>query len=136
MRALLLAVVACLAACADTTLGTDTAFRRLVDGYSSYDACIANGSPSQPCYQTLTLCTSGSVLMDLDNHPQEGSYQLDGDTAVVARFTNAAILSTSKTATSSQLRGSRGSGRADLHRLRIALGRRQFQALPNPRAIV
>ncbi|MBS1122745.1 MAG: hypothetical protein H6Q90_4973 [Deltaproteobacteria bacterium] len=105
MRAALLAVVACLAACTDTTLGNDTAFRRLVEGFSSYDECIANGSPNQPCYQTLTLCSSGSVLMDLDNHQQEGSYQLDGDSAVLAKFTTATILFDLDTATSSQLPG-------------------------------
>jgi hypothetical protein len=105
MRALL--VLACLlaAACTDTTLGDDTAFRRLVEPYATFDECIANGTPSVPCYQTLTLCSSGSVLMDLENDQQEGSYQLDGDTAVVARFTNATIVFDLETATSSQLPG-------------------------------
>ncbi len=108
MRAsLLLAVITTLAVagCTDTTLSDDTAFRRVVDGFESYDQCIAQGNPSDPCYQTLTLCSNGNVLMDLDNHQQEGSYELDGDSVAVAKFTTATIVFDLDTASSTQLPG-------------------------------
>jgi hypothetical protein len=81
MRAALLAVVV-LTGCGSDTLGDDTAYRRLVDGYDSYDACASAGFAA--CYQTLTLCTSGAVRMELDPQRMQGKYTLDGDIAVAA----------------------------------------------------
>ena len=69
----------------DDTLSDDAAFRRLVDDFDSESQCISEGNFAV-CYQTLTLCASGRVRMDLVNRPQDGEYTLaDGDLAV-ARF--------------------------------------------------
>lgn len=78
MRHLLLIVV--LAGCTDSTLDEDRAFRRLVDQFDTYEQCIADES-FVSCYQTLILCANGRVMIDLDNRPQDGSYELDGDIA-------------------------------------------------------
>jgi len=101
MRALLLAAVV-LTGCASDTLGEDTAYRRLVDGYASYDACATAGFAG--CYQSLTLCTSGAVRMELDPTRQEGKYTLDGDIAVAA-FPTMTVRFDLSAATSSQLPG-------------------------------
>jgi hypothetical protein len=103
MRALLIALVLVFSACTDTTLADDTAYRRLGDQYTSYDQCIADGD-FNPCYQTLTLCANGRVFMDLENAPQEGSYQLANDTAV-AKFTTRTVVFDLSHATSTQLPG-------------------------------
>ncbi len=58
------------------------AYRRLVDGYDSYDVCVAAGFAA--CYQTLTLCTSGAVRIELDPQRQQGKYTLDGDVAIAS----------------------------------------------------
>jgi hypothetical protein len=107
MRALLLAAVATIATlggtgCASDTLGEDTAYRRLVDGYTSYDACAAAGFAG--CYQSLTLCSSGAVRMELDPTRQQGKYTLDGDIAV-ASFPAMTVRFDLESATSSQLPG-------------------------------
>lgn len=83
MRALPLAFLALTAAagCASDTLEQDTAFRRLVDGFDSEQQCLADGDFSI-CYQTLTLCASGRVSLDLVNRPSVGEYLLDGSTAI------------------------------------------------------
>jgi len=74
MRRIALSVLL-IAGCSDSSLSGDTAYRRLVDGFDSYDQCIADKTlPS--CYQTITLCDNGRVLMDLDNRPQDGRYEL------------------------------------------------------------
>jgi hypothetical protein len=108
MRALALTMfvaVSALTGCTDdTTLGQDTAYRRLGDAFTSYDQCIADGNFT-PCYQTLTLCTNGRVLMDLENAPQEGSYQLMNEATAVAKFTTRTIVFDLKAATSEQLPG-------------------------------
>lgn len=85
MRALLLAVVVFGSGCMDDTLSEDTAYRRLVDTYDSEAQCLAQGNLA-PCYQTLTLCTSGHVRMDLAARPQDGEYTLADSSIVVARF--------------------------------------------------
>lgn len=81
MRAALFAIL-CLTGCGTDTLGDDTAYRRLVDGYESYDACAAAGFSA--CYQSLTLCSSGAVRMELDPERQQGKYTLDGEVAIAA----------------------------------------------------
>ncbi len=101
MRALLLAV-AVLTGCGSDTLGDDTAYRRLVDGYQSYDACAAAGFSA--CYQSLTLCTTGTVRMELDPQRQEGRYTLDGDVAIAA-FPAMTVRFDLEAQTSSQLPG-------------------------------
>ncbi|MDQ3367541.1 MAG: hypothetical protein M3680_19135 [Myxococcota bacterium] len=83
MRTLLLAAAtaaAVLAGCTDGTLSDDTAYRRLVDGFDSYDRCLADEAIVS-CYQTLTLCANGRVLIDLDNRPQDGRYELEDNIA-------------------------------------------------------
>jgi hypothetical protein len=101
MRALLLAAVV-LAGCGSDTLGENTAYRRLVDGYSTYDECATSGFVG--CYQTLTLCTSGRVRMELDPQRQDGKYVLDGDTAI-ASFPAMTVHFDLEHATSAQLPG-------------------------------
>ncbi len=104
MRVLLLLAVI-LAGCADSSsLAEDTAFRRVIDGFATYDQCIAEGDPSTPCYQTLTLCSNGNVLLDLENHQEEGSYELAGDTAI-ATFIRSTVVFDLATASSTQLPG-------------------------------
>ncbi len=80
MRALLLVIVVA-AGCTDTALDEDRAYRRLVDRFDSYDQCIADKT-LQSCYQTLILCENRRVMIDLDNRPQDGTYNLEGDVAV------------------------------------------------------
>lgn len=75
-----IAVVA-LVGCTDASLGEDTAYRRLVGNFDSYDACIADKA-LPTCYQTLTLCANGRVLIDLDNRPQDGRYEIEDNVAV------------------------------------------------------
>lgn len=79
MRAFFLAALVLATGCAADTLGENTAYRRLVDQYDSYEACTAGGFAA--CYQTLTLCTSGASRIELDPQRQEGKYTLDGDVA-------------------------------------------------------
>ena len=102
MRALVLAAAVLLTGCASDTLGENTAYRRLVDGYDSYDACAAAGFAA--CYQTLTLCQSGASRMELDPQRQEGKYTLDGDTAI-ASFPRMTVEFDLQSATSAQLPG-------------------------------
>jgi hypothetical protein len=85
MRALLLAVVVFGSGCVDSTLSEDTAYRRLVDTYDSEAQCLAQSNIA-PCYQTLTLCASGKVRMDLVNRPQDGEYTLADSSIAVATF--------------------------------------------------
>lgn len=79
MRALLLLSLLA-AACTDPSLDEDRAYRRLLGRFDTYDQCLADQSLAG-CYQTLILCTNRRVMMDLENRPLEGSYELDGDVA-------------------------------------------------------
>ena len=101
MRALLLSALV-LTGCASETLGEDTAYRRLVDQYSTYDQCASSGFVG--CYQTLTLCASGRVRMELDPQRMEGKYTLDDDTAIAA-FPTMTVRFALDSATSPQLPG-------------------------------
>jgi len=104
MRALLLTVVAAVTACTDHTLPEDTAYRRLFDRFDSEAQCIAEGDFSV-CYQTLTLCESGLVRLDLANWPKTGEYRLfDGRTAV-AEFIDMQLEFDLETRTSVELPG-------------------------------
>jgi hypothetical protein len=64
--------------------GTDvldnTAYRRLVDQFDSYDQCLGEGEFA-PCYQTLTFCSDGRVNANLD-YRQEGDYELRQNNAI------------------------------------------------------
>jgi hypothetical protein len=82
MRALLLVVL--VTGCTDTVLDEDATYRRLRDEFTSHDQCLAEGNFT-PCYQTLTLCANGRARIDLENSPQRGTYQLEGNQAV-AKF--------------------------------------------------
>jgi hypothetical protein len=104
MRAILLAVVVLGSACTSDTLSEDTAYRRLVDTFDSEAQCLAGGDLA-PCYQTLTLCASGSVTMDLAARPQDGEYTLADSSIVVARFIDMRVEFDLDTRTSSQLPG-------------------------------
>jgi hypothetical protein len=103
MRAFLLAVAILGIGCASDTLGEDTAYRRLIDGFASYDACITNGQFAD-CYQTLTLCHDGRARMTLEIAPQEGKYLLD-EPVVTARFLTMTVVFDLEKATSAQLPG-------------------------------
>lgn len=87
---LLLAALVVVTGCTSDTLESDTAYRRLVDGFSSEAECVENGD-FNVCYQTLTLCANGKVTMDLVNRPVDGSYAIDGD-AAVASFTDMTVI--------------------------------------------
>jgi len=102
MRALLLASLV-LAGCTDNSFDEDRAYRRLVDRFDTYDQCIADKSLAS-CYQTFVLCTNGRVMMDLDNRPQDGSYDLDGN-IVTAKIAGEMIVFDLAKRTSSQLPG-------------------------------
>lgn len=80
MRLLALALLAPLAGCADTSLDEDRAYRRLVDRFDTYEQCLADSSLAS-CYQTFVLCTNGRVMLDLDNRPLDGRYELEGSIA-------------------------------------------------------
>ena len=84
MRALLLALVVAGTGCTDTTLSENTAYRRLLDAYDSESECLA--STLDPCYQTLTLCASGRVSLDLERRPMSGEYRLHDGSVAVAQF--------------------------------------------------
>ncbi|MBL9013256.1 MAG: hypothetical protein JNL83_03715 [Myxococcales bacterium] len=101
MRALLLSALV-ITGCGSDTLGEDTAYRRLVDQYSTYDQCASSGFAG--CYQTLTLCASGRVRMELDPQRMEGKYTLEDDTAV-ASFPTMTVRFDLDSATSQQLPG-------------------------------
>lgn len=62
---------AAMTGCASDTLD-DTAYRRLVDTFESYDQCLAEGNFA-PCYQTLTFCADGRANANLD-YRLEGKY--------------------------------------------------------------
>src|SRR5687767_7749594 len=75
LRASLVMLV--LAGCTDSALEDDRAYRRLVERFDTYDQCIADKSIVS-CYQTLVFCANGRVMMDLDKHPQDGRYEIEG----------------------------------------------------------
>ena len=79
MRALLLVVL--VAGCTDSALDEDRAYRRVIDRFETYDQCI-NDKTVQSCYQTFVLCANRRVMIDLENRPLDGTYDLDGDIAV------------------------------------------------------
>jgi hypothetical protein len=104
MRAtLLLALGIAATGCTSETVDENTAYRRLVERFDSEAQCLAEGDFT-PCYQTLTLCTNGRVLMDLVNYPTTGEYLLDGDRAV-AEFIDRRVVFDLATQTSEQLPG-------------------------------
>jgi hypothetical protein len=80
MRALLLASFL-VAGCTDSALDEDRAYRRVIDRFDTYDQCIADKAV-QSCYQTFVLCANRRVMVDLDNRPLDGTYDLNGDIAV------------------------------------------------------
>lgn len=104
MRALLLLATVLASGCMSDTLSDDTAYRRLVDGYDSEAVCIAQGNLA-PCYQTLTLCSSGLVRMDLAARPQDGEYSLADSSIAIARFRDMRVEFDLDTRASTQLPG-------------------------------
>ena len=102
MRAALLVITVLAVGCADDSL-SNTAYRRLVDGYSSYDECVAHGNFTD-CYQTLTFCADGSVSMTLAIEHEVGTYKVEDQTAV-AKFLAKTVMFDLDTATSPQLPG-------------------------------
>jgi hypothetical protein len=104
MRALLLALVVFGTACTTDTLAEDTAYRRLVDDFDTEAQCLADGNFAV-CYQTLTLCSSGLVRMDLVNRPQNGEYKLHDGIIAVAQFIDMHVEFDLEARTSAQLPG-------------------------------
>lgn len=104
MRALLLSAVVLATACTDGTLDQDTTFRRLVDQYDSEAQCLAEGDLA-PCYQTLALCSSGLVRIDLVNRPEDGAYELKDGSIAIARFIDKNVEFDLDARTSAQLPG-------------------------------
>jgi len=104
MRALLLAVLVLGSGCMEDTLSEDTAYRRLVDDFDSEAQCIARGSLSA-CYQTLTLCASGLVRLDLVSRPEDGEYKLADSSIAVARFIDKRVEFDLESQKSTQLPG-------------------------------
>lgn len=105
MRAFLLVAATVLASgCMDDTLSEDTAYRRLIDGFDSETQCLAQGNLA-PCYQTLTLCSSGLVRMDLEARRQDGEYNLADSSIAVAQFSDMRVEFDLETRTSNQLPG-------------------------------
>lgn len=102
MRFILLASLV-LAGCTDSSPDEDRAFRRLVDQFDTYDQCIADPAIVS-CYDTLVLCANGRLMIDLDNRPQEGRYQLDGSVAT-AKIDGEMIVFDLEKRTSQQLPG-------------------------------
>lgn len=78
MRALLLVLVV---GCTSAALDDDRVYRRLVDRFDTYDQCLADKATAS-CYQTFVFCPNGRVMMDLDNRPLQGTYDLQGDMAI------------------------------------------------------
>ncbi len=72
--AVLVALAALGLGCTESSLGSDTAYRRLLDRYDSEAACLA--SSLDACYQTLTLCANGAATIDLESRPLRGSYTM------------------------------------------------------------
>jgi hypothetical protein len=101
MRALLLLVLA--TGCTDSALDEDTAYRRLLDRYDSYDGCLADKT-SAGCYDTMILCANRRVLLDLENRPTTGHYDVDG-TIVTAQVDGETIVFDLNTRSSSQMPG-------------------------------
>ena len=80
MRAIWLVTVLLAVGCGNDTLD-DATYRRLVDSFDSYDACVADGELGAPCYQTLTFCSDGRVNANLD-YRQEGKYRVRDERAI------------------------------------------------------
>src|SRR5512139_3243719 len=80
-----------LAGCGEGGLDQDRAYRRLFDQFDSYDQCIADKAVVS-CYQTFVVCANGRVLVDLDNRPQDGIYELEGDSIVNAHVAGDLIV--------------------------------------------
>ncbi len=102
MRSLLLATLL-VAGCTDTGLDDDRAYRRLLDPFDTYDQCLADKSVAG-CYQTLVLCANRRVMIDLDNRPEDGSYELDGHIAT-AQIAGSMIVFDLDSRSSAQLPG-------------------------------
>lgn len=102
MRALcLVSFLVVASGCGSDTLD-NTAYRRLVDGFDSYDQCLAEGNFA-PCYQTLTFCSDGRVNANLD-YRQEGSYQVR-ESEAIAKLPAVTVVFDLDKATSTQLPG-------------------------------
>jgi hypothetical protein len=104
MRTLLLGIALLATACTDSTLGEDTAYRRLVDTYDSYDQCLSTGN-GNVCYQTLTFCSDGFARIDLENRPEDGSYTLESSDSAVAKFSRLTVIFDLDSGRSGQLPG-------------------------------
>jgi hypothetical protein len=103
MRRLILAT---LVAAAVTGCGADnlenTAYRRIVDAFDSYDQCLAEGNFA-PCYQTLTFCADGRANANLD-YRLEGPY-LVRENEAIATLPTMTLHFDLETASSTQLPG-------------------------------
>jgi len=91
-----------LSGCTDSS-EPDTAYRRLVDQFDSYEQCIAN-KEIVSCYQTFVLCANRRVLIDLENRPLTGFYERDGE-MVTAHVEGDLIYFDETSRTSNQMPG-------------------------------
>lgn len=92
---------AAMTGCASETM-EDTAYRRLVDTFDTYDQCLAEGNFA-PCYQTLTFCGDGIANANLDYRLQ-GKYIVRENEAI-ATLPTMTLHFDLESASSSQLPG-------------------------------
>ena len=100
-----LVALALVAGCTDSS-DPDTAYRRLVDQFDTYDQCV-QAKPIVSCYQTFVLCQNGRVMVDLENRPLSGTFERDG-AVVTAHVEGSLIIFNEETRTSSQMPGKHG----------------------------
>jgi hypothetical protein len=79
MRAIGLVLFTVASGCGSDVLD-NTAYRRLVDQFDSYDQCLAEGQFAR-CYDTLTFCGDGRANANLE-YRQEGDYELRQNNAI------------------------------------------------------
>jgi hypothetical protein len=101
MRALILSLVVVAAGCGSDMLD-NTAYRRVVDQFDTYDQCLAEGDFAR-CHDTLTFCSDGRVNVNLEFR-QEGSYEVREGEAI-AKLPTITVFFDLEKASSSQLPG-------------------------------
>ena len=102
MRAIgLVTFLVAASACGSDVLD-NTAYRRLVDNFDSYDQCLAEGDFAS-CYQTLTFCADGRANANLEFR-QEGRYEVRQSNAI-AQLPTVTVIFDLDTQSSAQLPG-------------------------------
>ncbi|NVB82881.1 MAG: hypothetical protein HOV81_31175 [Kofleriaceae bacterium] len=101
MRALIVSLLVVAAGCGSDVLD-NTAYRRVVDQFDTYDQCLAEGDFAR-CYDTLTFCADGRVNANLEFR-QEGSYEVH-ESEAIAKLPTVTVFFDLEKASSSQLPG-------------------------------